>query len=109
MPKNKLTTGDHRKLNSDYRGYDTGRKARKAGKPEPKHFDVDGLARSPEWIEWMQKGYYSHIDTPEQSDTVIVKCRIPISLRDKAVELGINRSQALEIGIESLIELKNRG
>ncbi len=61
----KLSTSDRRKINPDRKGYDRGRKARKKGLLEPSHYDAKGNPRSPEWITWMQKGYFGFNDTPE--------------------------------------------
>jgi hypothetical protein len=101
------TQAQKRTIDPDRRGYDTGRKARAAGRPEPLHVDKDGNPHSQEWIEWMRKGYYGdRAGRPTQGEEPRVKvtCTIDRELRDKAIELGISRSQALEAGLKLLMQ-----
>lgn len=82
---------------SDYdRGYNTGRKARQQNRPEPMR-----EGRSPEWIEGMIQGY-----KPTKTPASKVKITIAIddALRQEAIALGINRSQACEMGLKMAVE-----
>jgi hypothetical protein len=91
-----------RRIDPDRRGYDTGRKARAKGLPEPRHVDINGNPRSSGWIEWMQKGYYRGGTAPQAGSKITVRSTIDLDLRNKAIDQGIERSAALEMALRIL-------
>lgn len=93
---------DRRSSDNYWRGYETGRKARQRGKPEPRHTAPDGSPRDPRWIEGMQSGYRSSESKPSPKE--IVTTRIDAGLRDAAIAANINKSGALEMALRILTD-----
>lgn len=88
----------------DYKaGYATGSKASQRHKPQPLQVDLNGNPRPKEWIEGMLAGYHkgNKVGRPK-SDRSLVQTRIDETLRLKAIDAGISRDLALELGIRLL-------
>ncbi len=88
------------------RGYDTGRKARIQGRPKPLLVDHQGSPRSPEWIAGMEHGYRGGGNQDRSSSKVLINVRINEDVRLAAIEAGINRSRAAEMGLAIATALK---
>lgn len=88
-----------RKTDDYLKGKDCGRKARRAGKPQPV-----GKGKSDRWLEGMLDGYYKNqsVGKPLEgsSPKVAITVKIDDEIRKRAIALEVNRSQASEFGID---------